>query len=168
MTEDWGREKHQGGPRKWEAHAVRLENEPRCLSWLVFPNPSFHPIPLTTFVPNASVSNDDVPGDHHNNNDMNPTWGLGAVRRGEPSHRMATARTMAATTTAAATTIMAATTTVAAVTAATAATTAAATAEAEAATTAAEAATTAAEAATTAAEAATAAAAAGATTTHQQ
>src|SRR6266436_2262922 len=97
-TEDWGKEKHKGGPRKWEARAVRLENEPRRLSWLVFSKPSFHPIPLTALVPNASVSNDDVTGDHPNNEDANPTEGLAAVRRGEPSHRMATTRTMAATT----------------------------------------------------------------------
>ena len=35
-TEDWGREKHKGGPRKWEAHAVHLKNEPRLPSWFVF------------------------------------------------------------------------------------------------------------------------------------
>ena len=31
-TEDWWREKHKGGPRKWEAHAVRfrhLSSHPR-------------------------------------------------------------------------------------------------------------------------------------------
>ena len=87
---------------------MRLESEPQRLSWLVFPNPSFHPILLTTRVPNASVSNDNLAGDHPNNDDMNPTEGLGALQRGEPPHRMATARTTAATT------IMAATATAAA------------------------------------------------------
>jgi len=33
---DWGREKHKGGPRKWEAHAVRLEHEPQWKAWFVF------------------------------------------------------------------------------------------------------------------------------------
>jgi len=65
-------------------------------------------------VPNASISNDDVAGDHPNNDDTNPTEGLGALRRGEPPHRMATVRTTAATTIVAATTITAATETAAA------------------------------------------------------
>jgi hypothetical protein len=69
---------------------VRLENEPRLPSWFVFDNPSFHSIPLTTLALNASISNNDVPRDHHNNDDTNPKKGLGAVRRGEPSYRMAT------------------------------------------------------------------------------
>jgi len=61
--------------------------EPRCLSWLVFPNSSFHPSPLTTIVPNASVSNDDMTGDYPEHDDTNPMKGLGAVQRGEPSHQ---------------------------------------------------------------------------------
>ena len=79
------REKHKGG-----GHAVRLENKPRLPSWFVFANPSFHSIPLTTLVLNASISNDNVTRDHHNNDDTNPTKGLGATQRGEPSHQMAT------------------------------------------------------------------------------
>jgi len=79
------REKHKGG-----GHAVRLENKPRLPSWFVFANPSFHSIPLTMLVLNASISNDNVTCDHHNNDDTNPTKGLGATQRGEPSHQMAT------------------------------------------------------------------------------
>jgi len=46
---DWGREKHQGGPRKWEAHStVHLENELQRLSWSFSPSlipshPTDHP-----------------------------------------------------------------------------------------------------------------------------
>jgi len=82
---DWGSEKHQGGPMKCVP-----KYEPRRLSWLIFPNSSFHPIPLTTIVPNASVSNDDRTGDYPKHDDMNPMKGLGAAQRGEPSHHMAT------------------------------------------------------------------------------
>jgi len=109
---------------------VRLENEPRLPSWFVFANPSLHSIPLTTFVLNASISNDDMTRDHHHNNDTNPTKWLRAVRRGEPSHRMATVRaatTIAATTTIEATMTIAAATTVVATTTIAAATTIAAT-----------------------------------------
>ena len=74
------REKPQGGPRKWEAHVVCLENEPRLPLWFVFTNPLFYPIPLTTLVPNTSISNDDVTRDHPKNDDTNRMKGLGAVR----------------------------------------------------------------------------------------
>ena len=45
LTEDWWREKHQGGPRKWEAHAVHLENEPRLPVVVRFRHLSSHPRP---------------------------------------------------------------------------------------------------------------------------
>jgi len=41
--------------------------------------PILHFIPLTTFVLNTSVSNNDMTRDQHNNKDMNPTKGLGAM-----------------------------------------------------------------------------------------
>jgi len=59
------------------------------LSWLVFPNSSFQPIPLTTIVPNARVLNNNITGDYPEHDNMNPTKGLGPAQRGEPSHQMA-------------------------------------------------------------------------------
>ena len=59
---------------------MRLENEPRLPSWFVFADLSLRSIPLTTLVLNTSISDDDMTRDHHNN-DMNPTKGLGSVRR---------------------------------------------------------------------------------------
>ena len=41
-----GEGRTQGGPRKWEAHTVRQENEPRQKSWFVFCLP-FYSTPLT-------------------------------------------------------------------------------------------------------------------------
>ena len=34
--EESGREKHKWGPKEWEAHLVRLNDEPRWKSWFVF------------------------------------------------------------------------------------------------------------------------------------
>jgi hypothetical protein len=34
-TEEWGTQKHEGGPMKWEARVVRHENGPRQMSWPV-------------------------------------------------------------------------------------------------------------------------------------
>ena len=75
---------------KWEAHEVRPEIQATTFVVARFPNSSFHPIPLTTIVPNASISNDDMTGNYPEHNDTNPMKGLGAVQRGEPSHQMAT------------------------------------------------------------------------------
>ena len=79
--------------RQWIGGERNIRGDPgsgRPIVWCVsktnysvcrghFPHPSFHPIPLTTLVPNASVSNNDMTGDHSRNDDMNPTEGLAAV-----------------------------------------------------------------------------------------
>ena len=50
--EEWGWEKHKGGPRVWEAHVVHHENEPRWTLWFIFlflhvfhPTDRFQPMP---------------------------------------------------------------------------------------------------------------------------
>ena len=50
------------------------------MSWLIFPKSSFNPIPLTTIVPNARVSNNNMTGDYPKHDNMNPMKGLGAVQ----------------------------------------------------------------------------------------
>jgi len=47
---DRGR-KNPGGPRKWEAHTVRQENEPRLLSWLAFCVPLYSTPPVLYSAP---------------------------------------------------------------------------------------------------------------------
>ena len=39
-TEEWGMDKHEGGPKEWEAYPVRPHNEPRGKSWFVFSHTS--------------------------------------------------------------------------------------------------------------------------------
>jgi len=50
-------EKREGGPSKWEAHAVRPENEPQL--WFVFVSPSLCPPatnPHYAHIPTTSVA----------------------------------------------------------------------------------------------------------------
>ena len=35
--EEWEREKHEGGPKKWEAHQVHPYNKPQQKLWFIFP-----------------------------------------------------------------------------------------------------------------------------------
>jgi len=59
--EEWGREKHKGGPKEWEAHPVHPHNEPRWKLWFVFPFPRFFNPPDS--VPDASAPNNDTDED---------------------------------------------------------------------------------------------------------
>jgi len=43
LMEESGREKHKWGPKEWEAHLVRLNDEPWWTSWFVFFIRPFHP-----------------------------------------------------------------------------------------------------------------------------
>jgi len=58
-TEEWGKEKHKGGPRKWEARQVRHERRATTFVVVRFHYPSFHAPP--TDVSNAPTGLNDTP-----------------------------------------------------------------------------------------------------------
>jgi len=64
--EDWGKEKREGGPRKWEVRRVRHENEVRRKSYFVFVNSS---------LPQSNPTDDMTRGTRRHYHDRQPVRG---------------------------------------------------------------------------------------------
>jgi hypothetical protein len=54
--QEWGSEKHEGGPRKWEVQRVRHENEVRRKLYFVFTIPSLPHPPTNDIKPCAAAT----------------------------------------------------------------------------------------------------------------